>query len=77
MANIFYREYITPSTPNAVVSASAAKGSPLTNAEGDYNLYAINQELEQKVDSDNPVFNGPINAPAIYMANKHIRKHAG
>ena len=45
MAKLLFRQNLSPSTPAAISSVSVAKGAPLTNEEGDYNLSAINTEL--------------------------------
>lgn len=58
MAKLLFRESKNPSEPTAVSSGSAAKGTPLTNTEGDWNFFALNQELALKASSASPVFVG-------------------
>lgn len=76
MANIFYRQTDTPGIPSAVASSSAIKGSPLTNAEGDYNLWALNQELQSKASATDPIFSDIITVNDLYLAAGKIKKYS-
>lgn len=76
MANIYYRQTATPGIPQAVIQDSAIKGSPLTNAEGDYNLWTLNEELQTKASATNPVFNDIVRMNDLYLAGGRIKKYA-
>ena len=58
MANILFRGTIAPSPPALVAGGSAAKGTPLTNDEGDWNYKALNDDIQTRAPIANPSFTG-------------------
>ncbi len=58
MANILFRGTVAPTQPVAVSGGSAAKGTPLTNDEGDWNYKALNDDIQTRAPIANPAFTG-------------------
>lgn len=58
MANILFRGNVAPTQPVAVSGGSAAKGTPLTNDEGDWNYKALNDDIQTRAPIANPAFTG-------------------
>lgn len=61
MANILFRGNVAPTQPVAVSGGSAAKGTPLTNDEGDWNYKALNDDIQTRAPINNPSFTGVVN----------------
>lgn len=75
MAKLLFRQNLSPSTPAAISSVSVAKGAPLTNEEGDYNLSAINAELLTKVAANNSILTGLTKIETVSFASAFTKKY--
>ena len=67
MANILFRGNVSPIQPAAVAAGSVAKGTPLTNDEGDWNYKALNDDIQTRAPTNNPSFTG------VVSVNHNIR----
>ena len=61
MANILFRGTTAPTQPVLVSGGSAAKNSPLTLDEGDWNYKALNDDIQTRATSANPSLTGIVN----------------
>ena len=77
MANILFRGTTAPTQPVLVSGGSAAKNSPLTLEEGDWNYKALNDDIQTRATSANPSLTGIVNIQynirsALAKYNKYV-----
>ena len=77
MANILFRGTTSPTQPIQVSGGSAAKNSPLTLEEGDWNYKALNDDIQTRATSANPSLTGIVNVQyntrsALAKYNKYV-----
>ena len=77
MANILFRGTTSPTQPVLVAGGSAAKNSPLTLEEGDWNYKALNDDIQTRATSANPSLTGIVNIQynirsALAKYNKYV-----
>lgn len=75
MAKLLYRQNLSPSIPAAISTTSAVKGAPLTNDEGDYNLFALNEDLSTKIGANNSELTGVTKIETLSHAASFIKKY--
>ena len=82
MAKILFRGNVSPIQPAAVASGSVAKGTPLTNDEGDWNYKALNDDIQTRAPIDAPSFTGVVSVnynirSVLAKYNKYVAGFAG
>lgn len=82
MANILFRGTVAPIQPGLVAGGSAAKNSPLTLEEGDWNYKALNDDIQTRAPIDAPSFTGVVSVnynirSVLAKYNKYVAGFAG